>query len=63
MMAFLYRNQTRCAGVVLFVIACLLTLCDLTNGQCTKVDDCSCQFSDGTKIDISSLGKKSGGPR
>ncbi|XP_072029421.1 uncharacterized protein [Amphiura filiformis] len=51
----------------IIVAIVILTLCNLTHGQacssCTRVNDCSCKCSDGRVIDISALGKKSGGPK
>ncbi len=48
------------------IIAILLALSDFSNGQCTAcvpINDCACKCSEGTVVDISSLGHKSGGPR
>ena len=37
--------------------------CGVLGKDCRKVDQCSCQFDDGTVVDITSLGNQDNSPR
>lgn len=50
-------------GFVVFFLWCSVVLVDVNCQTCAKIDDCTCQFEDGTIIDLKSIANNDGTSR